>query len=147
MDRRHRAQPVRGAGIEVRRRIGGAARLVGADHFGQVSVDVGEGQRHPLGMADGHAGGAVSSLPEGAGDPGKGLMPKGAVQSVTSFGKGGFGGACPPAGDRAHRYIFTVYALDVASLPLDAAATPALVGYMLNAHAIAKASLIAYYGR
>lgn len=90
---------------------------------------------------------SVTSLPAGAGDPAKGLMPKGAVQSATSYGKGGFGGACPPVGDKAHRYVFTVYALNVESLPLDAAATPALVGYMLNAHAIAKASLISYYGR
>ena len=90
---------------------------------------------------------SATSLPTGAGNPGKGLMPKGAVQSTTSYGKGGFGGACPPVGDKAHRYIFTVYALDVDSLPLDASATPALVGYMLNQHAIAKASLISYYGR
>jgi len=90
---------------------------------------------------------SVTSLPAGAGNPVKGLMPKGAVQSMTSFGKAGFGGACPPVGDRPHRYIFTVYALDVDALQLDASAMPALVGYMLGAHAIAKASLISYYGR
>jgi Raf kinase inhibitor-like YbhB/YbcL family protein len=90
---------------------------------------------------------AVTSFPADAGDPGKGLMPKGAVQSMTSYGKGGFGGACPPVGAKPHRYVLTVYALDVAGLPLEAAATPALVGYMLNQHALAKASLIAYYGR
>jgi len=89
----------------------------------------------------------VTSLATDAGNPAKALMPKGAVQSMTSYGKGGFGGACPPAGDRAHRYIFTVYALDVDTLGPDATATPALVGYMLNAHAIAKASMISYYGR
>jgi len=90
---------------------------------------------------------AVTSLPTDAGNTAKGLMPKGAVQSMTSYGKGGFGGACPPVGDRPHRYIFTVFALDVDALELDASATPALVGYMLNAHALAKASLISYYGR
>jgi hypothetical protein len=89
----------------------------------------------------------VTSLPADAGNAAKALMPKGAVQSLTSYGKGGFGGACPPAGDRAHRYVFTVYALDVEALDLDASAMPALVGYMLNAHAIEKASLISYYGR
>ncbi|WP_345990195.1 YbhB/YbcL family Raf kinase inhibitor-like protein [Sulfurimonas sp. HSL1-2] len=88
----------------------------------------------------------VTSLPSGAGNDAKGL-PKGAVQSMTSFGQAGFGGACPPVGDRPHRYVFTVYALDVAELDLDASAMPALVGYMLNAHAVAKASLMAYYGR
>ncbi|WP_345971142.1 YbhB/YbcL family Raf kinase inhibitor-like protein [Sulfurimonas sp. HSL1-6] len=89
----------------------------------------------------------VTALPSGAGNGAKGLMPKAAVQSMTSFGQAGFGGACPPVGDRPHRYVFTVYALDVAALDLDASAMPALVGYMLNAHAIAKASLMAYYGR
>lgn len=90
---------------------------------------------------------SVTSLPAGAGTPGSGALPKGAVQSVTSFGQVGYGGACPPVGDRPHRYIFTVYALDTAQLKLDASATPALVGYMLNAHTIAKASIISYYGR
>ncbi|WP_456402602.1 YbhB/YbcL family Raf kinase inhibitor-like protein [Hydrogenimonas sp.] len=89
----------------------------------------------------------VHRLPRGAGDPAKRLLPKGAVQSVTDFGKPGFGGACPPVGDRAHRYIFTVYALDVATLPLGPQSAPALVGFMLEKHALAKASLIAYYGR
>ena len=90
---------------------------------------------------------STTSLPAGAGDMAANKMPAGAVQSMTSYGAAGFGGACPPVGDRAHQYIFTLYALDVEALDLDASATPALVGYMLNAHAIEKASLISYYGR
>ncbi len=90
---------------------------------------------------------SVHKLPAGAGEPSGELLPKGAVQSRTDFGKIGFGGACPPVGDRAHRYIFTVYALDIEKLPLDENSSPALVGYMLEKHAIAKASLISYYGR
>ncbi len=74
-------------------------------------------------------------------------LPKGAVESVTSYGAPGFGGACPPVGDRAHRYIFTLYALNVESLDLGANPSPALVGYNLNAHAIEKSSIMAYYGR
>jgi Raf kinase inhibitor-like YbhB/YbcL family protein len=74
-------------------------------------------------------------------------MPQGAVQSVTDYGKSGFGGACPPVGDKAHRYIFTVYALDVEKLELDASANAALVGYMIGQHAISQASLISYYRR
>jgi len=89
----------------------------------------------------------VTSLKAGAGNIEKGLAPKGAVQSVTSFGSAGFGGACPPQGDSAHRYVFTVYALKVDKLELDSSAMPALVGFMLNRNALAKASLIAYYGR
>ena len=72
---------------------------------------------------------------------------KDAIQSVTDYGKSGFGGACPPLGDKAHRYIFTVHALDVETLGLDKNATPALVGFMLNSHTLAKSSLISYYGR
>lgn len=89
----------------------------------------------------------TNELKAGAGNPQNGLLPKGAVQSVTDYGKPGYGGACPPMGDKAHRYIFTVYALDVAKLDLDEKAAPAMVGFTLNQHAIAKASLIAYYQR
>lgn len=70
-----------------------------------------------------------------------------AVQGITDFGTAGFGGACPPKGDRPHRYIFTVHALNVDHLDLDDKASPALIGYMINAHSIAKATLVSYYGR
>jgi Raf kinase inhibitor-like YbhB/YbcL family protein len=89
----------------------------------------------------------VAELKTGAGDPQKKIAPAGSVQSVTDYGKPGFGGACPPVGDRPHRYVFTVFALDIPKLDLDEKAGAALVGFMLNQHAIAKASLIAYYGR
>ena len=89
----------------------------------------------------------AKELAAGAGDPQKGLASKGSVQSVTDYGKPGFGGACPPQGDKPHRYIFTLYALDVPKLDLDEKANPPYVGFNLNAHAIAKASLIFYYGR
>jgi Raf kinase inhibitor-like YbhB/YbcL family protein len=74
-------------------------------------------------------------------------MPKGAVESVTDYGKSGFGGACPPKGHGAHRYVFTLHALDVEKLDLDASANPALAGYNINAHTIARTSLVAYYER
>ncbi len=89
----------------------------------------------------------VTELKTGAGDPAKKLAPAGSVQSMTDYGKAGFGGACPPAGDRPHRYVFTVFALDVPKLDLDEHAGAALVGFMLNSHAIARASLLSYYGR
>lgn len=82
-----------------------------------------------------------------AGVSGSKKMPAGAIESITSYGSKGFGGACPPEGDKPHRYIFTVYALDVAKLDQNADARPELVGYFLNKHAIAKASVMAYYGR
>ncbi len=74
-------------------------------------------------------------------------MPAGAVESITSYGSKGFGGACPPAGDKPHRYIFTAYALDIEKIDQSADARPELIGFFLNSHAIAKASIMAYYGR
>ena len=89
----------------------------------------------------------VSQLPADAGNAAKNLAPKGSVQSVTDYGKPGFGGACPPVGDKPHRYIFTVYALKVEKLDLNASSPPALVGFTLNQNALARASLVSYYGR
>ncbi len=89
----------------------------------------------------------VQSLPRNAGDAKGTLAPEGSIQSITDFGQVGFGGACPPVGDSAHRYIFTVYALDIPTLNLDTTTPPAQVGYFLNRHAIAKASVLAYYRR
>ena len=89
----------------------------------------------------------VTSLPTGAGDPKGGKAPPGAVQSRTDFGGPGFGGACPPPGDKPHRYIFTVYALKVDQLPLDADASGAMVGFYLGANSLGKASFTRTYGR
>ena len=89
----------------------------------------------------------IHQLKEDAGNPANGSAPKGSIQSVTDFGMPGFGGACPPEGDTPHRYVFTVYALDVEKLDLNEKTPPAMVGYFLNQHFISKASLITYYGR
>lgn len=71
----------------------------------------------------------------------------GAKQTVTSFGSKGWGGPCPPQGDTPHRYVFTVHALKVDTLPLPENATPNLVGYMINANSIVSASATLLYGR
>ena len=75
------------------------------------------------------------------------MMPKGALEVANDYGAVGFGGACPPKGDKPHRYIFTVYALDVPKLDLKADANDPVAGFMINAHTIARASIVAYYGR
>ena len=90
---------------------------------------------------------STTELPEGVGaSDGKGL-PAGAVQGRTDFGSAGFGGACPPAGDKPHRYIFTVYALKTDKLDLPPDATAAVAGFMTNMNKIASASFTARYGR
>jgi len=58
-----------------------------------------------------------------------------------------FGGACPPPGHGMHRYQFTVWALPVEKLQIGADASAAVVGYMLNHQALAKATLTATYHR
>jgi hypothetical protein len=89
----------------------------------------------------------TNSLAAGAGDPSGGKAPKGAVQTSTDFGKTGFGGPCPPAGDKPHRYVFTLYALKVDKLGADPASTAAMVGFMLNSNKLERASFTVYYGR
>jgi Raf kinase inhibitor-like YbhB/YbcL family protein len=89
----------------------------------------------------------TTSLPANAGDVSAKLAPAGSVQSRTDFGRTGYGGPCPPAGDKPHRYIFTLFALDVAQLPLDETAPAAMVGFNLNQHVIRKAQMTILYGR
>ncbi|MBI3452732.1 MAG: YbhB/YbcL family Raf kinase inhibitor-like protein [Rhodospirillales bacterium] len=89
----------------------------------------------------------VTALPKNAGNAGAKLVPAGSVQSRTDFGKPGFGGACPPAGDKPHRYEFTVHALKTDKLPLDENAPAAMVGFYLNQNLIEKTTLRAYYAR
>jgi Raf kinase inhibitor-like YbhB/YbcL family protein len=89
----------------------------------------------------------VDTLPSNAGTRDGNAAIEGAIQSMTDFGQPGYGGPCPPAGDKPHRYIFTVYALKVDQLPLKKEAPGAMVGFYLNQHALAKASLTALYER
>lgn len=87
------------------------------------------------------------SLPQNAGNVALNLLPKEAIQSITDYGKTGYGGPCPPPSHGIHQYIITVHALKVKQLDLDANSNPALVGYYLNANTIQKASLVFYYER
>src|ERR1700722_15022483 len=92
---------------------------------------------------------STMSIPKDAGNVKKKLMPKGAIQSRTDFGTDGYGGPCPPPGDKPHRYQITVFAVDVDKLPdaKDHNASAALVGFDLHFHTLAKATLTGLYGR
>jgi len=89
----------------------------------------------------------LDALPVGAGASDGSKMIAGARQITTDFGSAGWGGPCPPVGDKPHRYNFTLHALDVHKLEVPPGATAALVGYLVNAHSLGKASLTGLYGR
>ena len=88
----------------------------------------------------------IGSLPAGAGDPKKGLMPKGAVQGRTDYGSVGYGGPCPPPG-KPHHYNFRQYALKVPKLEVPEGASAALIGFNVRAQALGEAQLTGMYGR
>ena len=90
---------------------------------------------------------STTSLAAGAGSTNPSAMPKGVVQSITDYGKPGYGGPCPPEGHGFHRYEITLFALGVESLGLEASANPALVGYYIGANTIQKSSIVFYAKR
>ena len=90
---------------------------------------------------------SAKELVSNAGNVKMHLAPKGTIQSMTDFGTIGYGGPCPPPGDKAHMYVITVHALNVDKLGLDEKANPAVVGFNIGAHTIEKASLVMYFGR
>lgn len=74
-----------------------------------------------------------------------GPVPAGAVEGRTDFGQPGFGGAAPPAGHGPHRYIFTVFAVDVDKLDVTPADSGAKFGFNLHFHTLAKAQITGVY--
>lgn len=86
----------------------------------------------------------VTSLDAGA--SGKG-MPKGALETRTDTGQTGYAGPCPPEGDHPHRYIFTVHAVKVDALPVEADTPAAVVGFQLHFNTLEKATLMGLYKR
>lgn len=87
----------------------------------------------------------VTELATGAGAVGGGNLPNGAVMGRTDYGEVGFGGAAPPPGHGPHRYIFTVFAVDVDQLPLGPEDSGAKFGFNLHFHTLAKAQITAVY--
>ncbi len=87
---------------------------------------------------------SVTELPTGAVSGDKSGLPPGAFCVRNDFGSKDFGGAAPPAGD-LHRYVFAVHALDVDSLGLDSDVTPAVAGFNVGFHTLARAVMIPVY--
>lgn len=72
-------------------------------------------------------------------------MPAGSVEGRTDYGTAGFGGAAPPPGHGPHRYIFTVFAVDVEKLDVTPDNSGAVFGFNLHFHTLAKAAITATY--
>jgi Raf kinase inhibitor-like YbhB/YbcL family protein len=90
---------------------------------------------------------STRALPQGAGASNRPKLPEGAQQIRTDYGTKGYGGPCPPQGDKPHRYVVTVHALKVSSLNVPDDATAALAGFMVNANSIGKATFTFNYAR
>jgi Raf kinase inhibitor-like YbhB/YbcL family protein len=78
---------------------------------------------------------SVTELPTGVKEADLG----GAFSVRNDYGDTGYGGAAPPPGDRPHRYVFAVHAVDVERLDVGPDASPAFVGFNLAFHTLARA--------
>jgi Raf kinase inhibitor-like YbhB/YbcL family protein len=88
---------------------------------------------------------SATGLPAGAGNGRN--APRGSVQGMTDFGTKGYGGPCPPVGDKPHHYHITVFALKTDRLDVPGNATSAYIGFNLNANKLATARVTGRYGR
>ncbi|MDP9848461.1 YbhB/YbcL family Raf kinase inhibitor-like protein [Streptosporangium lutulentum] len=82
----------------------------------------------------------VTELPSGAGvdDGGPG------VHGRNDYSINAYGGAAPPPGF-PHRYIFAVHALDVEKLGVDRDTPPAVIGFNITAHTLARGYIAPVY--
>ncbi|QCI27909.1 YbhB/YbcL family Raf kinase inhibitor-like protein [Caminibacter pacificus] len=87
----------------------------------------------------------VTEFPENAGSPVSEYFDLG-YQTINDYGEIGYGGPCPPPGP-PHRYIITVYALNVAGFKVKRETNPQIIAKAIEQHAIAKASIMGLYAR
>lgn len=86
---------------------------------------------------------SVTSFARGAGESDATLP--GGFHVRTDFGSASYGGCAPPPGDHPHRYVFVVHAVDVPTLGVDASVSPAVVGFNLAFHTLARAVVAPTY--
>lgn len=89
---------------------------------------------------------SVAELASNAGTADGSALPAGAFSVRNDYGTKDFGGAAPPQGDPPHRYVFAVHALDTASLGINSDVSPAVAGFNLRFHTIARGLLVPVFG-
>ena len=72
------------------------------------------------------------------------ILPNGARQGVSDFGRIGYGGPCPPGG--THRYFFKIYALDT-EVGLEAGADKRQLLKAMEGHILEQGQLVGKYKR
>lgn len=79
----------------------------------------------------------ISEVPENS-------VPKAGLEGMTDFGSTGYGGPCPPSG--IHRYVFKLYALDIA-FDLSSVVDKKTIEEKMQGRVLEKAELIGLYER
>ncbi|MER7211435.1 YbhB/YbcL family Raf kinase inhibitor-like protein [Streptosporangium sp. NPDC000239] len=82
----------------------------------------------------------VTELPAGAGGPDTTF----GVHGRNDYSINAYGGAAPPPG-WPHRYVFAVHALDVEKLDVSPDSPPAVVGFNITAHTVARGYIAPVY--
>jgi Raf kinase inhibitor-like YbhB/YbcL family protein len=86
----------------------------------------------------------VTQLAAGAGNPG-GQVPAGAIHIRNDIGSREYVGPCPPLNDHPHRYIFSIFAVGIDGLQVNAETSAAVVGFQLHFNTLAKAELMGLF--
>ena len=90
---------------------------------------------------------SVRELPAGAGAQASSGLPARALQGRTDLGTDAYHGPCPAKGEAPHRYVFTLYALDVEKLDVPAHSSGAMVVSTLQEHLLGQATFVVRQGR
>jgi Raf kinase inhibitor-like YbhB/YbcL family protein len=90
---------------------------------------------------------SVGELAAGAGALHSTLLPHPALQGRTDLGTDAYHGPCPDKGDAPHRYVFTLYALNVAALRVPSDPSGAMVVSSLREHLLGTATLVVPHAR
>ena len=85
------------------------------------------------------------NIPASTNEISENSVPADAVEGMTSFGKPGWGGPCPPAGTGTHHYIFELYALDT-KLNLGPSSGRDQLENAMQGHVLGQATLTGMFG-